>query len=183
MYLGGTITWTATAIVPDNDIIRTYSVTGTANIVIHIVNPYLLLAERDPGSTYSYDYSDNVDCPSSHEEGTLESQVGVGSSEHWDYSIGTLNIGGGPLGEDLHLQIFMPDYCGASLGGDAGRVPDFDGFPDCEPRGDQLFARFDGVANYVIDCPEIFSYLSIDNSIGTVTGHVDGTLSPLAGPP
>src|SRR6185503_5964846 len=114
--------------------------TGTAYVVIHVVNPSLLLAERDTGNTYNYDYSNNYGCGSSHEEGTLESQVGVGTTDFWDYSIATLNVNG-RLGEDLPLSIHMPDYCGPSLGGDAGRVPDYDGFPDCEPGGDQLFAR------------------------------------------
>lgn len=181
LYIGGTITWTAQVSQPVADTIHTQSVSGTADIVIHVVIPSLLLAERVPGSTYSYDYTNNYDCASSHEEGTLESQVGVGTTDEWDYSIATLNPGG-RLGEDLHLQIFMPDYCGPSLGGDAGRIPDFDGFPDCEPTGDQMYARFDGVESYVIDCDAIVEFGGVDNNIGTVTGQVSGTLHPLAGP-
>jgi hypothetical protein len=183
LYIGGTITWTAQATKTDvgtDPMVQT--VTGTANIVIHVLTPYLLLAERDGGSTYSYDYTNNYDCASSHEEGTLESQAGVGGTEDWDYSIATLNPGA-PLGEDLHLQILMPDYCGPSMGGEVDKTrPYFSGFPDCEPSGDQLWARFDGVENYVIDCDAVFGFSGVDNNIGQVTGHVSGTLSPLDGP-
>ena len=60
-------------------------------------------------STYAYDYTSNRDdCPSSSEKGTLESQAGVGTTEEWDYSIATLNPGG-PIGQDLSLQIIMAD--------------------------------------------------------------------------
>jgi hypothetical protein len=183
LYIGGTITWTAQATKQDVGLPpQIQNVSGTADIVIHVVTPYLLLAERDGGSTYSYDYANNYDCPSSHEEGTLESQVGVGTTEDWDYSIATLNPGG-PVGEDLHLQIIMPDYCGASMGGEVDRSrPYFTGFPDCEPSGDQLYARFDGVENYVIDCEAVFGFGGVDNNVGSVTGHVSGTLSPVDGP-
>lgn len=178
-YIGGTITWTAQTSIPVADTIHTQSVSGTADIVIHVVIPSLLLAERDRPSTYIYDYGNNYGCPSSHEEGTLESQVGVGSSDEWDYSIATLNPGG-PIGEDLHLQILMPDYCGPSMGGEVDRTrPYITGFPDCEPGGDQLYARFDGIENYVIDCDAIVSFGGVDNNIGTVTGHVSGTLRSL----
>jgi hypothetical protein len=180
LYIGGTITWTASA-TDESDPPLSATVSGAADVVIHVIIPSLLLAEREPASTYSYDYGNSWGCPSSHEEGTLESQVGVGTTDEWDFSIGTLNPGG-RLGEDLHLQIFMPDYCGASLGIDAGRVPDFDGFPDCEPLGDQLFARFDGVENYVIDC-DVIAWSVANELVGTVSGHVSGTLSPLAAPP
>jgi hypothetical protein len=152
------------------------------DVVIHVVTPYLLLAEREDHSTYSYDWESNVElCTSSHEEGTLESQAGVGTTEDWDYSIGTLNPGG-PLGQDLHLQIILSDYCGPSMGGDV--VPGsfyIQGFPDCEPQGDQLFARFDGVENYVIDC-DVTGFGPADEFSGTVTGHVSGVLRPLDGP-
>jgi hypothetical protein len=178
MYIGGTITWTAQATKQDIGLPeQVQSVTGTADVVIHVVTPSLLLAERDTGNRYSYDYANNFSCPSSHEEGTLESQVGVGTSDDWDYSIATLNPGG-TLGDDLHLQILMPDYCGPSMGGEVDKSQAyFNGFPDCEPLGDQLLARFDGVDSYVIDCDAVYSFNSIDNSIGTVTGHVSGTLS------
>lgn len=178
-WLGGTITWTANTSEPVADTIHTQSISGTANVVIHVIDPYLLLAERDTGNTYRYDYTNNYDCPSSHEEGTLESQVGVGTTDFWDFSIATLNPAG-PTGEDLHLSIHMPDYCGPSLGADAGRVPDYDGFPDCEPLGDQLYGRFDGV-NYVIDC-DVISFSGVSRDTGTVSGHVSGTLSPIAAP-
>lgn len=182
MYIGGTITWTAQSSQPVADTIHTQSVTGTAYVVIHVVTPFLLLAERDTGNTYSYDYSNNYSCPSSHEAGTLESQAGVGTTDEWDYSIATLNPGG-PLGEDLHLQILMPDYCGPTMGGDVDRSrPYFSGFPDCEPLGDQLYARFDGVENYVIDC-DVIGFGGVTADTGTVSGHVSGTLSPLDGPP
>jgi hypothetical protein len=178
LRIGGTITWTATATDESNPS-TTESVTGTAFVVIHVVNPYLLLAEREDMSTYSYDYTSNRrDCPSTHEEGTLESQVGVGTTDEWDYSIGTLNPGG-PIGEDLHLQIIIPDYCGPSMGGDVDRSRGYvQGFPDCEPRGDQLFARFDGVDTYVIDC-DVIGYGNANEFTGTVSGHVSGTLRPL----
>jgi hypothetical protein len=182
VYFGGTITWTAQTTEPVADVIHTQSVSGTAFVVIHVVNPSLLLAERDTGNTYSYDYGNNYGCAGSHEDGTLESQVGVGTTDEWDYSIATLNVNG-RLGEDLPLSIHMPDYCGPSLGGDAGRVPDYDGFPDCEEGGDQLYARFDGVGSYVLDCAAIVSFNGVDNNIGTATGSVSGTLRPLDGPP
>ncbi|MEP7158273.1 MAG: hypothetical protein ABI797_02510 [Chloroflexota bacterium] len=180
LRIGGTITWTASA-TSDSNPPTIESVTGTASIVIHVVNPYLLLAEREDMSTYAYDYTSNRDeCPSTHEEGTLESQVGVGTTDEWDYSIGTLNPGG-PIGEDLHLQIIIPDYCGPSMGGDVDRSRAYvQGFPDCEPRGDQLFARFDG-ENYVIDC-DVIGWGGANEFTGTVSGHVSGTLSPLDGP-
>ena len=180
MYIGGTITWTAQATKQDPGLpAQVQSVTGTADIVIYVVTPSLLLAERDTGNSYSYDYSNSFNCPSSHEEGTLESQVGVGTTDEWDYSIATLNPGG-TLGQDLHLQVLMADYCGPSMGGEVDKSrPYFNGFPDCEPLGDQLFARFDGVDSYVIDCDAVYSFNSIDNNIGIVTGHVSGTLSPV----
>lgn len=183
LYIGGTITWTAQVSEPVADTIHTQSVSGTADIVIHVVIPSLLLAERVPGSTYSYDYTNNYNCAGSHEEGTLESQVGVGTTDEWDYSIATLNPGG-RLGEDLHVQILMPDYCGPSMGGDVDRSrPHFSGFPDCEPLGDRLFARFDGVDSYVIDCDAIVEFGGVDNNSGTITGSVSGTLRPLVGLP
>ena len=53
--------------------------------------------------------------------------------------------------------------------------------PDCEPRGDQLTARFDGVENYVIDC-DVIAWGGASEFTGTVSGHVSGVLSPLDGP-
>src|SRR5512141_931980 len=51
LYIGGTITWTAQATKQDVGLPpQIQSVTGTADIVIHVVTPYLLLAERDGGS-------------------------------------------------------------------------------------------------------------------------------------
>jgi hypothetical protein len=182
LHIGGTITWTATATEESGDPPITESVSGTANVVIHVVTPYLLLAEREDNSTYTYDYTSNRDdCPSTHEQGTLESQVGVGSTEDWDYSIGTLNPGG-PIGEDLALQIILADYCGPSMGGQVDRSRAYvQGMPDCEPLGDQLFARFDGVENYVIDC-DVIDWGVANEFTGTVSGHVSGTLRPLDGP-
>ncbi|MBA2640061.1 MAG: Ig-like domain-containing protein, partial [Nocardioidaceae bacterium] len=96
-HIGGTITWTATA-ADEWDPPFVESVTGTAYVVFTVKTPYLLTAEREDGSTYSYDYTSNgsapFECPSSHEEGTLESQGGVGTTDFWDDSIGTLNLGG-----------------------------------------------------------------------------------------
>ncbi|MEP7378131.1 MAG: hypothetical protein ABI725_01060 [Chloroflexota bacterium] len=180
-WLGGTITWTASG-TDGSTPPTTQSVTGTAYVVIHVIDPYLLLAERDTGNTYSYDYTSNRDdCPSTHEEGTLESQAGVGTTDPWDYSIGTLNPSG-PTGEDLSLTIAMPDYCGPSMGGNVDTQRGFlEGFPDCEPSGDQLFARFDGVDSYVIDC-DVIGYGGANEFVGTASGHVSGTLSPLDGP-
>ena len=111
LHFGGTITWTAQSSVTVGGQVQTQSVTGTADVVIHVIDPYLLVAERDGGSTYSYDYSNNYNCASSHEAGTLESGAGVGDTNFTDYSIGILNPGA-PIGEDLALQILMPDYCG-----------------------------------------------------------------------
>ncbi len=181
LHIGGTITWTAQTSVVQGEL-QTQSVSGTADVVIHVIDPYLLIAERDDHSTYSYDYSNNYNCAASHEEGTLESYAGQpDGAERWDYSIAALNPGG-PLGEDLYLQILMPDYCGPSMGGNAepGSVH-FEGFPDCEPTGDQLIARFDGVSNYVIDC-DVFGFSGVDNNFGEVSGHVSGVLRPLDGP-
>lgn len=45
-----------------------------------------------------------------------------------------------------------------------------------------MYARFDGVENYVIDCDAIVEFGGVDNTTGTVTGHVSGMLSPLDGP-
>lgn len=182
-YIGGTITWTAQTSEPVADTIHTQSVSGTAHVVIHVITPYLMLAERDTGNTYSYDYANNYNCGGSHEEGTLESQAGVGSTDDWDYSIATLNPFGVP-GSDLNFSIAMPDYCGASMGGTVDRtVPFFNGFPDCEPTGDQLYARWDGVDSYVLDCDAIVEFNGVDNNIGTATGHVEGTLTTVAAPP
>jgi hypothetical protein len=181
-YLGGTITWTASG-TDNSDPVLIESSSGTANVVIHVINPYLILAEREGHSTYSYDYSSNTDiCPASHEEGTLESQAGVGGDGATDYSIGTLNVGG-PAGEDLSLTIDMPDYCGASTGANPPQAfADFQGFPDCEPGGDQLFARYDGVDSYVIDC-DVIGYGPANEFVGTASGHVSGTLTPVEAPP
>ena len=175
-YLGGTITWTASGS-DDNSPPHIESVTGTATVVIHVIDPYLMLAERETPSTYSYDYTSNSDtCPATHEEGTLESQAGVGTTDEWDYSIGTLNPFG-PPGTDLSLTISMPDYCGPSMGGTVDRSRGFLlGFPDCESGGDQLFARFDGVDSYVIDC-DVIAYGPANEFVGTATGHVSGTLT------
>ena len=184
LHIGGTITWTAESHVHYGDIDQTETVSGTAQIVILVKDSYLLIAERGGGSTYSYDYSNNFNCPSSHEAGTLESGAGVGGTERTDYSIAILNPGA-PLGEDLHLQIIMPDYCGPPQGSSVDpSTPSFSGFPDCEEGGDQMYARFDGVENYVIDCPAIFGWGGVDSNTpnGSVTGHVTGTLRPLDGP-
>ena len=59
--------------------------------------------------------------------------------------------------------------------------PYLNGLPDCEPTGDQLYDRFDGVENYVIDCDEVFGFSGVDNNTGQVSGHVSGTLRPLDG--
>jgi hypothetical protein len=180
-WLGGPITWTATGS-DDNSPPHVESVSGSAYVVIHVIDPYLMLAERDTGNTYTYDYtSSREDCPSTHEEGTLESQAGVGTTDEWDYSIGTLNVSG-PPGQDLAVTISMPDYCGPSMGGNVDRLRGFFlGFPDCEPGGDQLFARFDGADSYVIDC-DVIGYGPANEFVGTASGHVDGTLSPMAPP-
>jgi hypothetical protein len=183
LHIGGRITWEATATELYGDPPRTQSVSGSMDVVIHVVTPYLLVAEREDHSTYSYDYTSNDErCTSSHEEGTVESYAGVGTTEEWDYSIGNI-LPGGPLGEDMHIYINLPDYCGPSMGGDVepGR-PYISGFPDCEPGGDAMFARFDGVENYVIDCDEVVGFGGITDDFGVVTGHVSGTLRPLDGP-
>ncbi len=181
LHFGGTITWTVESSVTIGDQVQTQSVSGTADVVIHVLDPYLLLAERDDHSTYSYDYSNSYNCASTHESGTLESGAGVGDSDFTDYSIGILNPGA-PIGEDLALQIIIPDYCGPSMGSDVDTTrPFFEGFPDCEPGGDQLYARFDGVENYVIDCPAVYQWNGVNSTTGTVTGHVSGTIHPLDG--
>ena len=182
LHIGGTITWEATATDEFGDPPRMDTVSGRMDVIIHVVTPYLLLAEREDHSTYSYDYTTNLElCPSSHEEGTLESQAGVGTTDEWDYSIGTLNPGG-PLGEDMHLQIILSDYCGPSMQGDVEPGSFYiQGFPDCEEGGDELFARFDGVENYVIDC-DVVGFSNANEFTGTVTGHVSGVLRPLDGP-
>ena len=182
LHIGGRITWEATAIADYGDPPRTESVSGSMDVVIHVVTPYLLLAEREDHSTYSYDYTSNVElCTSSREEGTLESQAGVGTTDEWDYSIGTLNPSG-PLGEDLHLQLILSDYCGPSMQGDVEPGSFYiQGFPDCEPQGDQLIARFDGVENYVIDC-DVVAWGVANEFGGTISGHVSGNLRPLDGP-
>ena len=81
LYIGGTITWTATGTDESNPV-TTESSTGTANVVIHVIDPNLLLAEREDHNTYSYNYSSKRDpAPPPHEEGTLESQAGVGTTD------------------------------------------------------------------------------------------------------
>ena len=181
LHLGGRITWTAQTSVVSGEVM-TQSVSGSADVVIHVVTPFLLLAEREDNSTYNYEYSNNYNCAGSHESGTLESYAGQpDGAEDWDYSIGRLNPGG-PIGEDLYLSIGMPDYCGPSMGGNADHsVPFFNGFPDCEPTGDQLIARFDGVSNYVIDC-DVYEFNGVSQDFGEVSGHVSGVLRPLDGP-
>jgi hypothetical protein len=60
------------------------------------------------------------------------------------------------------------------MGGDVDRLrPFFSGFPDCEPQGDQIIARFDGVENYVIDC-DVVGWGVANEFSGAVSGHVSG---------
>jgi hypothetical protein len=182
LHIGGRIDWNAETSIVQAGQLQTQSVSGSADVIIHVVSPYLLLAEREDHSTYNYDYSNNFNCASSHESGTLESYAGQpDGADKWDYSIAALNPGG-PLGQDWYMQILMPDYCGPSMQGDVQPGSLYmNGFPDCEPTGDQLIAHFDGVENYVIDC-EVFGFNGVDNNIGEVSGHVHGVLHPLDGP-
>jgi hypothetical protein len=68
------------------------------------------------------------------------------------------------------------------MGGDVDPLrTHIQGFPDCEPAGDQIIARFDGVENYVIDC-DVIGWGLANEYGGIVSGHVSGVLRPLDGP-
>ncbi len=167
---------------------RTNRLSGTAEVVL-LVDPisWKLTAEPDGGSTYSYDWDATagnrvgarlqrrVTLPAckSHGTGTL---VDLGQFKQPPQGV---LIAHGVLGDDiLQLQIgFMLSCGGKNLGP----------FPlRCTGVTDGLKAKFDGVANYRIDC----SYEYDNTNYGAAKkpfldkgrGHVEGVLSPLDGP-
>lgn len=177
LHLGGRITWNATT---TERLGFPESVSGSADVVIHVVTSSLLVAERDDHSTYNYEYTSVEDpprCPVSVESGTLESGGGTSGGAPTDYSIGKLNVGG-RLGEDLYLDITMFDYCGPARFGDVGTdYYAFQGFPECALNG-QVVAKFDGKENYVIDCDVI----GWGGGSAAASGHISGVLRIIDGP-
>ena len=194
-HFGGTINWTteATVIIDRSPDLpnweRHVTLTGTMQVVLLVHDTgyhYELSAERDGGSTYSYDYSIHEtegDQCDTHETGVLETYVGGPDGFPGDWSYGQLNVIGG-LFEDLDLGISIQDWCGAQMGMD---VPEelqnapILGFPLCPEGSGFLTATFDGTSSYLIDC----SY-QYDNSqpryTDTGSVHVSGRLQMLDGP-
>jgi hypothetical protein len=194
LHLGGTISWSreSTLILrspgsPDWE--RHVTVSGQAQIVLKLTDTgyhYELIAERDGGSTYSYDYSfhetngtENCD---SHEVGTLETWGGVPDADFGDWSIGQLNPTGG-LFEDITLDLNIWDYCGPNMG---KNIPDprprqFEGFIKCPEDEFQLTAEFDGGTSYVVDCSYQYDR-SLEADTDTGSGEVHGTLTIIDGP-
>jgi hypothetical protein len=194
LHLGGTITWSRestlilrTPETPDWE--RHVTVSGRADVVLLVTDSgysYRLMAERDGGSTYSYDYSfhetDGEDCDS-HETGTLETYAGVPDADFGDWSIGRLNPIGG-LFEDVTLDFAIHDWCGPSMG---KNIPDelrnrgFDGFIRCPEDEFQLTAEFDGSSTYIVNCSYEYDR-SMEDDTDTGNGQVSGTLTIIDGP-
>jgi hypothetical protein len=194
LHLGGTITWSSESTLilrspgsPDWE--RHETVSGHAQIVLLLRDSgytYELSAERDGGSTYSYDYSfhetDGTENCDSHEAGTLETWGGVPDADFGDWSIGQLNPTGG-LFEDITLHLNIWDYCGPSMG---KNIPDprprqFEGFIRCPEDDFDLTAEFDGSSSYIINCSYQYDR-SIEADTDTGSGQVSGTLTFLDGP-
>ena len=175
LHLGGRITWNAAI---TDELVGTQSVSGTADVVIHVTESRLI-AELEDHSTYSYDFTGPPDqCASSHEAGTLDT-LGreYGPAGPLDYSGGMLIVDGW-LGQDIRLHLYAHDYCGPSMGDSvSGTAYGVFGFPFCEQPG-FVTARFDGVQSYVIDCDVI----GWGGGSAPVSGHFSGVLRLLDGP-
>lgn len=181
LHFGGTIHYEEVQQFGD----RTIRFSGTAEVVLLVDDiSGKLTTEPDGGSTYSYDYDSTAgnsnagsDCKvgscispacKSHLTGTL-----VDPAQFTQPPQGVL-IAHGVLGDDiLQLQIAFILSCG---GKNVGPPP-----LACTGDTDGLKAKFDGVANYRIDCSSEYDRTS-QGFRNTGHGHVSGMLSPLDGP-
>jgi hypothetical protein len=130
-----------------------------------------------PGkSTYAYDF-EHVGCsPTTHKEGTLETSMqgfpedGVAQA-----------LVSGPVGRDFEMRVFFDDAwlvtCPPAPALSESVVAE--AFPGCSRYEGDMTARLDASGSYVVGCD-----IAIDIGDGgiVVTGHIEGTLRPVAAP-
>lgn len=168
--IAGTVAWSAT-VSETGEGGSTYVTKGSIHLVLDEDLPREFIAFRGR-STWSFDH-ERTDCsPDTHKEGTLETSVG-GDAEP-GYGMALLV---GRMGQDFDIGIYFNEewmaMCGYYSPDVATMQSVLNEFPGCEFGRATMTAVFDGVEAYRILCDSTSS-----NSAFSVTGHIEGVLTP-----
>ena len=171
-HIGGTITWNAVITSGAGVNPTVVTVSGETRLVLLAEPHYGFTAERGGGSTYAYDYTLSGCSPTAHPKGTLETSV-QGAPD--GSTIANALIQGAP-GQDMSISLQFNDQWEATCDGFTSMVRTSEQFPGCGPPDGWVTATFDNVDSYVIDCETSTNLAGL-----TRTGHVSGSLHPIAG--
>ncbi|MEO7118723.1 MAG: hypothetical protein ABIZ34_07110 [Candidatus Limnocylindrales bacterium] len=168
LRIAGTITWQTTTTTVGEPVSVTEA-SGSLDLELE-EDLGAFTAIPGGGSTYEYDVTEtDIACTrTAHPSGTLETTVG-GFDEAGD-GVGTLLVFSSGINADFEMSVNLDDVWDSDCSEPPGGVIyEFNG---CADGNNSIQAIFDGVGSYTVSC-DITGVPGV-----TMTGHIEGTLSP-----